>query len=123
MRPHYKDKFNTSDRGRRIMQKQKPRPKIRVKANLPTVMEYIAVFHNFVEDKQDGEKANIILKMRNIAGDKREDIFMNLNSHSRATAFIRQLFDIDYGAWRLIKLEPVGAIVKVNYNINKNEGE
>ena len=87
------------------MQKQKPRPKIRVKANLPTVMEYIAVFHNFVEDKQDGEKANIILKMRNIAGDKREDIFMNLNSHSRATAFIRQLFDIDYGAWRLIKLE------------------
>ena len=99
------------------------RPKIRVKSKRPAVMEYIAVFHNFADDRQTGEQANIILKIRNIAGDKREDIFMNLNSHAHATAFIRQLFDIDYGAWRLIKLEPAGAIVRVNYNIPEEDAD
>ena len=81
--------------------------------------EYMLCFHDFSERKR---YADIFIHLTSSCNDTIEDIFRHFNKKGNATQFVRQLFHIYDGHWRVIHIEDIARIPTVDYSeLTKND--
>ena len=84
--------------------------KLKKKTHKPP--EYMLCFHDF---SKENKHADIFVRLQASCEDRKKAIFKLFNQKSNSTRFIRQLYGIDSGHWRLIHIEKTGNIPLVNY--------
>lgn len=89
----------------------------KVKVKPKNTEKYMLCFHDFSEEKR---QEDIFLRLRVKCKDTKDDIFKLFNKGSNSTAFIRTLFNIDVGHWRLIHIEKTKDIPTVDYDLLLN---
>lgn len=81
---------------------------------------YILCFHDFSEKNRSPD---VFIRLKVSTGENKDELFQFFNQKSYGTQFIRSLYNINNGHWRLIHIERLSDIPIVNYDIADDDTE
>lgn len=77
------------------------------------VKKFMLCFHDF---STNNRHKDVFVELSTRTQDTWQDIFVNFNRGMHCTTFMKEALGINTGTWKLIHIEDMDGIVKVDYN-------